>query len=171
MDESADHREGAQTSSGSDYLIANGGDEGWIERVFKCAACDREAGRILFVPAGVLHPRQDELVYGDLNVETPRLFVKGPVSDCEYAIGRLEQKATMDLEHACAAIRRALLAGDVTALRRLDYEYTSFYCFECSNPYCSDHWVLDVVMADDFPGFYDCTYGICPSGHFKKIDD
>ena len=168
MDASTDNGEG-QRSSGGNYLIAPGDDEGWVERVFMCAACDREAGRILFVPAGVPHPRQHELVFGDSNVETPRLFVKGPVSDCEY--GRLGQTATMDLEQTCAAIRRALLAGDVGALRRLDPEYTSFYCSECSNPYCSDHWILDVVMADDYPGFYDCTYGICPSGHFKKLDD
>jgi len=28
-----------------------------------------------------------------------------------------------------------------------------------------------MVGADDHPGWYDATYGTCPQGHRRKLDD
>ncbi len=45
------------------------------------------------------------------------------------------------------------------------------YCPECSCIYCREHYHIQTVMADDYPGFYDCTTGLCPNGHKRIIDD
>jgi hypothetical protein len=45
------------------------------------------------------------------------------------------------------------------------------YCPECDKAYCGDHIKQEVVMDDEDPGFYDCTYGTCPKGHRRMIDD
>jgi hypothetical protein len=51
------------------------------------------------------------------------------------------------------------------------YEGLDAYCPECDKAYCSDHMRTEVVMDEDDPGFYDCTYGTCPAGHRRMIDD
>ncbi|MBD3255042.1 MAG: hypothetical protein GF383_08105 [Candidatus Lokiarchaeota archaeon] len=42
------------------------------------------------------------------------------------------------------------------------------YCPECDKVYCWEHYNAEEVF--DI-GFYDCTYGICPKGHRRIIDD
>ncbi|TXT54811.1 MAG: hypothetical protein BAJATHORv1_50062 [Candidatus Thorarchaeota archaeon] len=42
------------------------------------------------------------------------------------------------------------------------------YCPKCDKIYCKDHYVTRVVYDQ---GFYDCTYGTCPVGHERIIDD
>lgn len=42
------------------------------------------------------------------------------------------------------------------------------YCPKCDTIYCGRHLDLEVVYDD---GFYDCTYGTCPEGHRRIIDD
>jgi hypothetical protein len=42
------------------------------------------------------------------------------------------------------------------------------YCPECDKVYCGDH-ISTKMEFDD--GFYDCTYGTCPKGHKRIIDD
>jgi hypothetical protein len=42
------------------------------------------------------------------------------------------------------------------------------YCPECDVTYCRKHYSLQVVYDE---GFYDCTYGTCPKGHRRIIDD
>lgn len=42
------------------------------------------------------------------------------------------------------------------------------YCPECDKIYCWDHY-NPIQEFDD--GFYDCTYGTCPKGHSRMIDD
>ncbi|MHA1233624.1 MAG: hypothetical protein ACTSQL_00905 [Promethearchaeota archaeon] len=42
------------------------------------------------------------------------------------------------------------------------------YCPQCDNIYCWDHYKAREEYDD---GFYDCTYGECPSGHRRMIDD
>lgn len=51
------------------------------------------------------------------------------------------------------------------------YEGMDAYCPDCGMIYCKDHWVMEVKYDEDFPGFYDCTYGTCPRGHRRMIDD
>jgi hypothetical protein len=42
------------------------------------------------------------------------------------------------------------------------------YCPECDRVYCRQHYGA-VEEFDE--GFYDCTYGTCPAGHRRMIDD
>jgi hypothetical protein len=51
------------------------------------------------------------------------------------------------------------------------YEGLDAYCPECDKVYCRNHMRTEVVMDEDDPGFYDCTYGTCPAGHRRMIDD
>ncbi|MFX0142218.1 MAG: hypothetical protein ACFFDN_51745, partial [Candidatus Hodarchaeota archaeon] len=48
------------------------------------------------------------------------------------------------------------------------YEGMDAYCPKCEKIYCWDHYNA-VEEFDD--GFYDCTYGTCPNGHRRIIDD
>jgi len=51
------------------------------------------------------------------------------------------------------------------------WEGLDAYCPECDKIYCREHMKMEVVMDEDDPGFYDCTYGTCPNGHRRMIDD
>lgn len=42
------------------------------------------------------------------------------------------------------------------------------YCPECDKLYCWEHYDAKEEYDD---GFYDCTYGECPKGHRRMIDD
>jgi hypothetical protein len=53
-------------------------------------------------------------------------------------------------------------------LRRIDWELAPFYCPECELNYCGADWETFPVFDE---GFYDCTMGICPSGHRHTVDD
>ncbi|MFX1418132.1 MAG: hypothetical protein ACFE9N_04335 [Promethearchaeota archaeon] len=48
------------------------------------------------------------------------------------------------------------------------YEGLDAYCPECNKIYCWEHYDAREEYDD---GFYDCTYGICPNGHKRMIDD
>jgi hypothetical protein len=42
------------------------------------------------------------------------------------------------------------------------------YCPQCDTIYCWEHYNAREEYDD---GFYDCTYGTCPNGHRRMIDD
>lgn len=48
------------------------------------------------------------------------------------------------------------------------YEGLDAYCPECNKIYCWEHYNAREEFDD---GFYDCTYGECPYGHKRMIDD
>ncbi|MFX1304573.1 MAG: hypothetical protein ACFE9X_14550 [Promethearchaeota archaeon] len=48
------------------------------------------------------------------------------------------------------------------------YEGVDAYCPECDKIYCWEHYNAKEEYDD---GFYDCTYGECPNGHKRMIDD
>jgi len=50
----------------------------------------------------------------------------------------------------------------------LCHEGVDAYCPECDKIYCWEHYNARVEYDD---GFYDCTYGECPAGHRRMIDD
>jgi hypothetical protein len=65
--------------------------------------------------------------------------------------------------------QRAIAAGDVRALNRVDPRWVSSWCPECDCCYCHDHWSQRSVS--DSEGFYDFTEGTCPNGHLVELDD
>ncbi len=42
------------------------------------------------------------------------------------------------------------------------------YCPICDKVYCKEDYDLDEEWDE---GFYDCTYGTCPHGHRRLLDD
>ena len=70
-----------------------------------------------------------------------------------------------------SALDRALSTGDADALYRMNPEFVPAWCPTCGASYCQVHWDLEMVVADDHPGWYEATYGTCPEGHRRKIDD
>jgi hypothetical protein len=85
------------------------------------------------------------------------------------------------LTHECAmslddwdAIKGMLESKDIARLHKFVKSYVTMedgldgYCPECDKVYCKQHIRTRVVMDD---GFYDCTYGTCPEGHERIIDD
>ncbi|MBX3016031.1 MAG: hypothetical protein KF832_31205 [Caldilineaceae bacterium] len=69
------------------------------------------------------------------------------------------------------ALALAVAAADAAALYKIDFLWVPFYCPTCQQVYCYTHWTLETTADDDFPGWYDCTYGTCPQGHRRLIDD
>ena len=48
------------------------------------------------------------------------------------------------------------------------HEGLDAYCPQCDSIYCWEHYKAREEYDD---GFYDCTYGECPNGHRRMIDD
>lgn len=48
------------------------------------------------------------------------------------------------------------------------YEGLDAYCPDCDKIYCWEHYNATEEWEE---GFYDCTYGTCPKGHKRMIDD
>ena len=69
------------------------------------------------------------------------------------------------------SILRAIARADAPGLFALNPEFVPCWCPPCAGCYCKAHWRLEVAGADDHPGWYDATYGTCPQGHRRKLDD
>jgi hypothetical protein len=65
-------------------------------------------------------------------------------------------------------IKRNLLGVHNFMKKHHGYEGLDAYCPECDKIYCWEHYDAREEYDD---GFYDCTYGICPKGHKRMIDD
>ena len=52
--------------------------------------------------------------------------------------------------------------------RHHSFEGLDAYCPQCDKIYCWEHYNAREEYDD---GFYDCTYGECPNGHRRMIDD
>lgn len=125
---------------------------------FRCAACGEIAGVVKVTRAGTTVDMGPPL--GPQTCDRDAIVV-------DYFLGtasKLADAATVD------AVQQIITsdAPDPAALRRIDWELAPFYCPQCALNYCQADW-------DTFPvfdeGFYDCTIGICPSGHRHTVDD
>jgi hypothetical protein len=72
-----------------------------------------------------------------------------------------------------AALMAAIERRDHAAIRSLTGpDLIAFHCWQCDADYCAACWRLGPSEFDaDFPGFYDCTKGVCPAGHEQVVDD
>lgn len=92
--------------------------------------------------------------------------------DCRIVVEALIGRISQRIGAAGLARLWAILARrDAPALYAVNAEWASFYCPVCDRSYCRAHWRLDVRYDDDFPGWYDATYGTCPTGHTRLVDD
>ncbi len=117
-------------------------DSETVRAVFYCSACGQEAATI-------------------------ELTTLGQMVQAGFLSHWTETIATDKIP----ALRQALQAGKARAVHDIDRLWAPFYCPECEQVYCYNHWQVSVVFDSDFAGWYDCTYGICPQGHRRMIDD
>lgn len=70
------------------------------------------------------------------------------------------------------AVASALDGNGLNPLHQLledeRYDGLDFYCPECDQLFCEDHWDLEPYFDE---GFYDFTEGTCPKGHKRIVDD
>ena len=69
------------------------------------------------------------------------------------------------------ALAQAIQQQNAQAIYRMNTLWLPSYCSPCQLHYCRQHWVLITQFDDDFPGWYDCTYGFCPHEHKRLLDD
>lgn len=81
-------------------------------------------------------------------------------NSCEGVSGRL-----------AILLARALRQQNIGNIYKLNGLWAPFYCPTCQATYCNQHWLKEVQFDDDFAGWYDCTYGTCPAGHRRIVDD
>lgn len=111
-----------------------------------CAECGEPAGTISF------GPKEDEVVVSFVTATHLWLGLE--------TVNNLRQLIAPGREQELYA-----------ALYRISEEWVSFFCEECNRSYCKKHWNPQMEFDDDMPGWYDCTYGTCPQGHRKLLDD
>lgn len=66
-------------------------------------------------------------------------------------------------------VEKAVTSGDAAALYRCDREFAQFYCPDCGQAYCGQHWARWDVFDDD--GWHDSIRGRCPAGHERMLED
>lgn len=74
-------------------------------------------------------------------------------------------------QEAIPAIHQAISQASGRLLYDLNLLWAPFYCPDCEQVYCRQHWLIIPQFDDDFPGWYDCAYGTCPQGHRRLVDD
>ena len=126
------------------YLPQDEGKEAVERAVYHCSVCSKEA-------AGV------KLVEEKKTDGTTQWWIR--ISDFIGVVSEVVAESAVD------SFRRYLRRGDAALLPE---RFAPFYCRQCGKCYCIDHWLCEVRYDDDF---YDCTYGTCPEGHRKMIDD
>ena len=118
------------------------------EYTLPCSVCGQSA--IRFYRAGA----EEKILEGFICAGITRSFGLIP----EYEKRVLEWLAGGDLGSV-----HKYLARDLDIDGGLDA-----YCPECDRIYCRSHYNV-LVQWDE--GFYDCSYGTCPQGHRRLVDD
>jgi hypothetical protein len=131
---------------------------------FYCGACGKKAATVTLVLAGQPDPRLTPEPEGvppgvsRIGIEFARLSIEGGPASCTITVADAHVQS----------VRAALLAGSAGELYAVNYEFAPFWCPLCRCSYCREHYT-SIPTFDD--GFYDATYGICPHGHSRVLDD
>ena len=116
---------------------------------FHCALCNRLAGTVELLPAG--HPEA-------LGTDTNSIFLKDFIGTERVVLSNEQSQG----------IHAALTQNDAAALHKVERLFAPFYCPTCACVYCRRHWV---VVPEYDEGFFDCSYGWCPKGHKRLLED
>jgi len=131
---------------------------------FFCGACGKRAAMVVLLQAGppdprlALEPKGAPPGVSRLGMESARLSIEGGPASCTMMVTGAQAKS----------VSEALLAGSASALYAINYEFAPFWCPSCQCSYCHEHYVSFPTFDD---GFYDATYGTCPHGNRRKLDD
>lgn len=128
---------------------------GVIKASFLCDICEDIAAVVYYIPEGVTHP-----LARSLSENSDRLVIEGFLGHVALVIFNKTDR-----------VRRAVQSQDAKTLYEIDPFLAPFFCPTCTKPYCRTHWTTQVVFADDFPGWYEHTSGLCPDGHTRLLDD
>jgi hypothetical protein len=82
----------------------------------------------------------------------------------------ITRQEAFDLALAPEVFER-LERGDVAGVHTLLPEGLDAYCPACDKLYCRTHYAVEESYDDDFEGWYDASYGTCPAGHRRLLDD
>jgi hypothetical protein len=113
---------------------------------FYCRVCGEVAGALSVVPSGL----------GAASVTISGLMC---------------QESTAVSGETLRLLESVLASARARDLYDIDRLWASFYCPQCDASYCQKHWIVSLQFDDDFPGWYDCAYGVCPAGHRRMVDD
>jgi hypothetical protein len=125
-----------------------------VEAEFRCSVCSEIAATLALLPRDARHP--DALKPGVATLVT------------DGFMGKTREQVGAEQEES---LRAALERSDASKLYELNRLWAPFYCAQCRRSYCIPHWQVETKYDDEFPGFYDCSYGTCPQGHRRMIDD
>jgi predicted RNA-binding Zn-ribbon protein involved in translation (DUF1610 family) len=133
---------------------------------FSCAACGNVAATAALIDPGEPDPRLPPgspdvppgvgSILGSAFPDQARLSIDGGPVSVTHGFPPVERVAA------------ALRAGDAAALFAIDPEYAPFWCPRCGASYCGYDYRSWVTFDE---GFYDATYGVCPEGHERELDD
>lgn len=116
--------------------------------VFHCSRCQKIAATVTL-----------------LSPERPESLSKSYTISIRDFIGH--ERMVMSPSSA-AELGAILKQADPAALYQMERLWAPFYCPTCSRNYCVDHWTV-VPVYDE--GFFDHSYGYCPEGHRRLIED
>ena len=130
--------------------------KGLTKAIFRCDFCGESAATVEFVAKGVPHPNA---LLNDAGAGT--IIISGFYG--------LHREVVM---HRHFGVIMALIECNPRPLYAVDELWAPFYCPECDRSYCIKHWDIVLKFDNDFmPGWYDCSYGTCPKGHKRMVDD
>ncbi len=136
---------------------------GVVAHTFACALCAAEAETVTLVPAGVAQ-RFGGSPYPMVMARPPRA---GAITFNDGT-----SMVVLDPE-PFALVRQALERGDAAALHAAQPLWVVRYCPECGRHYCKRHWKLQVTIPPwgDSYSMDFVTYGTCPAGHRRVVDE
>ena len=138
-----------------------------VTATFQCGTCDEVAATVTLVDPGQPDPRLTpeppdappgvSTIFSSVYPDRAQLAIDGgPVSVTHGGLTQTD------------GVAAALEDNDAAALFAIDREFAPFWCPICRLSYCREHFRSWVTFDD---GFYDATYGACPEGHQRKLDD
>ncbi len=126
-----------------------------LEAEFRCGLCDGIAAVVQFVPKGLTFQPG-----GYLSIDSERIRIAGFRGDLEAVISK-------DTDSVILALKNS----DACALWQIEPLWAPFYCEVCGKSYCESHWTAWDTFAEDLPGWYEDTHGVCPRGHKRLLED
>jgi len=137
----------------------------------------------LFPDKEIIKPTETVIKISDLEYHLPCSVCGKTAVNFKIGYGRLDEKeslvfrgitleTSLNVELANVLFKilqnEDLLSIHIFMKRYHSFEGMDAYCPECDKIYCWEHFNAWEEYDD---GFYDCTYGECPKGHKRMIDD
>ena len=116
---------------------------------FHCALCQKLACTVELLPVG--HPE-------GLGKDKATIFLRDFIGT---------EKVVVTVA-GISRVQAALEQADAAALYQVERLWAPFYCPTCNSIYCLDHWTV-IPQYDE--GYFDCSYGFCPQGHRRLLED